>query len=116
MEHRCGTRHKVDLAVYARAHAGVVSSVGWLRDVSLTGGFLETALPAQPLAHISLRLIDGDGQLGPRLEGQVVRRASNGLGIEWSEYATDLIRALGRNSEMNDFNTTSAASGSRTSL
>jgi hypothetical protein len=112
MEHRCGTRYKVDLAVYARAHAGVVSSVGWLRDVSLTGGFLETALPAQPLAHISLRLIDTDGQLGPRLEGQVVRRASNGLGIEWSEYATELIRAVSRNSDRDQYTATSAASGS----
>jgi hypothetical protein len=112
MEHRCGTRYKVDLAVYARAHSGVVSSVGWLRDVSLSGGFLETALPAQPLAHISLRLIDGDGQLGPRLEGQVIRRAANGLGIEWSEYATELIRALGRNSETDKYISTSAASGS----
>jgi hypothetical protein len=112
MEHRCGTRHKVDLAVYARAHAGVVSSVGRLRNVSLSGGFLETALPAQPLAHISLRLIDTDGQLGPRLEGQVIRRDSNGLGIEWSDYATELIRALGRSTATDNLAATSAASGS----
>lgn len=112
MEHRCGTRYKVDLAVYARAHAGVVSSVGRLRNVSLSGGFLETALPAQPLAHISLRLIDTDGQLGPRLEGQVIRRDSNGLGIEWSEYATELIRALGRSSESDSFAAICAASSS----
>ena len=111
MEHRCGTRYKVDLAVYARAHAGVVSSVGRLRNVSLSGGFLETALPAQPLAHISLRLIDAEGQLGPRLEGQVIRRDSNGLGIEWCEYATELIRALGRSPERDNFAATSAASG-----
>lgn len=112
MEHRCGTRYKVDLAVYARGHSGVVSSVGWLRNVSLTGGFLETALPAQPLSHVSLRLIDGDGELGPRLEGQVIRRTPTGIGIEWSEYATDLIRALGRNSATDNYTTTSAASGS----
>jgi hypothetical protein len=112
MEHRCGTRHEVDLAVYARAHSGVVSSVGRLRNVSLTGGFLETALPAQPLAHISLRLIDADGELGPRLEGQVIRRNSNGLGIEWWEDATELIRALGRNSERDNYATTTVASGS----
>ena len=112
MEHRCGARYDVDLAVYARAHAGVVSSVGSLRNVSLTGGFLETALPAQPLSHISLRLIDADGELGPRLEGQVVRRTSNGLGVEWCEYATELIRALGRNSETDNYPTPSAASGS----
>jgi len=112
MEHRCGTRYKVDLPVYARAHAGVVSSVGRLRDVSLSGGFLETALPAQPLAHISLRLMDAEGQLGPRLEGQVVRRASNGLGIEWSEYATELIQAVNRNSDRDTYASTSAASGS----
>jgi hypothetical protein len=112
MEHRCGTRYKVDLAVYARAHAGVVSSFGRLRDVSLTGGFLETALPAQPLSHISLRLTDAEGELGPRLEGQVIRRTPTGLGIEWCEYATELIRALGRNSETDNYTATSAASGS----
>lgn len=111
MEHRCGTRHEVDLAVYARAHAGVVSSVGWLRNVSLTGGFLETALPAQPLSHISLRLIDAEGELGPRLEGQVIRRTSSGLGIEWCEYATELIRALGRNSEKENYTAPTVASG-----
>ena len=97
MEHRCGARYPVDVSVYARAHAGVVSFVGRLQNVSLSGGFLHTQLPVQPLSHISLRLFDEDGPFGPRLEGQVVRRDANGLGIEWSEYAPELIRALSPN-------------------
>ena len=45
MEHRYGTRHEVDIGVYARSHGGVVSSAGFLRDISASGGFLLTHLP-----------------------------------------------------------------------
>ena len=99
MEHRCGARYPVDVAVYARAHAGVVSFVGRLRNVSMSGGYLHTSLPVQPLSHISLRLFDEDGPFGPRLEGQVVRRDPVGLGIEWTEYAPELIQALSHSPE-----------------
>jgi hypothetical protein len=92
MEHRCGTRFKVEIPVYARAHAGAVSSLGCLLNVSETGGFLLTTLPAQPQSHISLRLIYGEGESDQRLEGQVVRQSFAGLGIVWSEPATELIR------------------------
>jgi len=94
MEHRCGTRHEVEIEVYARSHGGVVSSVGWLRNISASGGFLVTTLPIQPPAHISLRLVDGEGHFPSRIEGHVVRRTSEGLGIEWSEYAPELVRHL----------------------
>ena len=92
MEHRCGARYEVDLAVYARTHGGVVSCVGWLRDISVSGGFLRITLPVQALSHISMRLIDADGAFGPRLEGQVVRLSPDGVGIEWCDYAPELIR------------------------
>jgi len=97
MEHRYGARYLVAIAVYARAHAGVVSFVGQLRNVSVSGGFLHTTLPVQPLSHISLRLLADDGPFGPRLEGQVVRRDSDGVGIEWSELAPELIQTLRHN-------------------
>lgn len=92
MEHRCGTRHEVNIAVYARSHGGVVSSVGWLRNVSASGGFLCTTLPIHPPAHISLRLVDADGHFPVRIEGHVVRCTSDGLGIEWAEYTPELVR------------------------
>jgi len=95
MEHRCGTRHEVDIAVYARSHGGVVSSIGFLRDISASGGFMLTQLPFPLFAKISLRLVDAEGNFGPRLEGHVVRRAPEGVGVEWSDYVPDIIRTLG---------------------
>ena len=96
MEHRCGTRHPTDLQVYIRSHGGTVSSLGRLSNASLSGGFLITTLPAQPLSRISLRFADAQGRpgVGPSLEGHVIRRGAHGLGIEWSEYAPMPIRAL----------------------
>jgi PilZ domain-containing protein len=93
MEHRCGTRYKVEIPVYARAHSGAVSSLGCLLNISETGGFLLTTLPVETHSHISLRLIDAEGESSQRLEGEVVRRSFAGLGIVWCEPATDLIRA-----------------------
>jgi len=110
MEYRCGRRYSVEIPVYARVHSGVVSSPGCLLNVSVTGGFLLTTLPAQPQSHICLRLIENE--LCPRLEGQVVRRSFAGLGIEWFEPAAALIRTLGFNTESSFYGGTSAASGS----
>jgi hypothetical protein len=94
MEHRCGTRHPVDFLVYVRSHGGAVSSAGRLSCISVSGGFIYTSLPAQPLSTISLRLVDAGGRLGESLEGHVIRRSPQGLGIEWSDDASGLIRDL----------------------
>lgn len=94
MEHRCGTRYPIELEVYVCVHAGAVSSIGHLSNISLSGGFLSTRLPARPLARISLRLVDGQRRMGPVLEGHVIRQSAAGLGIEWSEYAPSLVRTL----------------------
>ncbi len=112
MEHRSGTRHKVEIPVYARAHSGAVSSLGCLLNVSVTGGFLLTTLPAEPHSHISLRLIDSEGEFCHRLEGEVVWRSFGGLGIAWHEPAAALVRALGLDSDTYDYTPSSAASGS----
>ena len=112
MEHRCGTRHKVEIPVYARGHSGAVSSLGCLLNVSETGGFLLTTLPAQPHSHISLRLIAAEGDSTHRLEGEVVWRSFAGLGIAWCEPATELIETLGLDSERPQYSAPSTASGS----
>jgi PilZ domain-containing protein len=110
MEHRCVPRYEVEIPVYARAHLGVVSSVGCLLNVSEAGGFLLTTLPAKLHSNVSLQLIDGG--LSLNLEGQVVRRSFAGLGIEWCEPAAKLIRTLDVNSERCSRGGKSAASGS----
>ena len=94
MEHRCGTRHSVDLLVYVSSHGGAVSSAGQLRCISVSGGFLYTTLPVQPLSRISLRLADSTGRLGAHLEGHVIRRSTNGLGIEWNHDVSHLLNRL----------------------
>ena len=97
MEHRAGVRYQVDIAAYVRTHGGVVSSVGWLRDISVSGGFLRTTLLVPALSPISLRLIDAKGEFAATIKGQVVRCEPDGLGLEWSEFAPELVRewALG---------------------
>jgi len=112
MDDRYGTRYKVEIPVYARTHSGAVSSPGCLLSVSVTGGFLLTTLPARPHSHISLRLIDSDNGLWHRLEGEVVWRSFAGVGIEWSQPATELIRTLGLNCESYDYSPRSTCSGS----
>src|SRR5690349_12672876 len=97
MEHRFVRRYKVEIPVYAQACPGVVSSLGCLLNVSVTGGFLLTPLPAKLHSNVSLQLVGGE--LYRRLEGKVVRRSFAGLGIEWCEPAAELIRSLGVNSE-----------------
>jgi hypothetical protein len=94
MEHRCGTRHQVDIAVEATSHGGAMTSVGWLNDISLSGGFLVCRLPVLPHSRVSLQVIDADGSFGPKLEARVIRHAPNGVGIEWEEYAPELVRNL----------------------
>ena len=111
MERRSAPRYKVAIPVYAQAHSGAVSSKGYLLDVSLTGGFLLTTLPAELNSLISLRLIETNGEMGQRLEGQVVRRSFAGVGIAWSEPATELIRSLGLDRETDDDSPSSTASG-----
>jgi hypothetical protein len=95
MEHRYGTRYKIDVDLYARMYGGVVSSVGKLREVSVSGGFVRTVLQVRPLARVSLQLfIPVQRHRGFFVEGHVVRSTVDGFGVEWSEYASELVRVL----------------------
>jgi hypothetical protein len=91
MEHRYGTRYRVDLGVHLHAYRQTLSAVGRLREVSVSGGVVTTTLPVRPLAFISLRVqIAGSTQL--EIEGQVVRRTAMGVAIEWTNYAPELVQ------------------------
>ena len=94
MEHRCGTRYQVDLLVHVRSHGGSVSSVGRLRDISMTGGFILTTLPAHSLSRVLVRVSDAEGRSRLTLEGHIIRKDANGLGVEWSEQTLDLAQRL----------------------
>lgn len=91
MEHRYGMRYPVDVGVYARSLHGAVSSIGHLCEISISGGLVRTTLPIRPLAYISLEvLVSGR----PAIEGQVVRRTPDGIGVEWNDYAPWLVQLL----------------------
>lgn len=57
-------------------------------NVSLSGAFVQTALKVPVLSRVHLVVA------GSQIEGLIVRQTEAGLGLEWSEFAGDLIQAL----------------------
>jgi len=113
MEHRSGIRYQVEIPVYAQAQPTAVCSLGCLLNISITGGFLLTVLPAQLNSLISLCPIGPEGQRPHRLHGQVVWRSFAGLGIVWSKPTAELVRTLTLTCESDeDYGPPSTASGS----
>lgn len=84
-------RYPIEVGVYARSLHGVVSSIGQLREVSISGGFVRTTLPIRSLAYVSLEILVGGR---PSIDGQVVRCTPEGIAIEWSEYSPWIVQLL----------------------
>jgi len=115
VEHRCGARYVVDVPVYVRAQDGLPSGFGRLRELSASGGFIETRLDVQPLSRVAVQLLTSwhppsepvaseavasepptsNAPPSPLIvEAEVVRLGLHGLYLEWTEYAADLVRCL----------------------
>jgi len=96
MEHRLGARHMTEVDVYLRTWGSTVSARGRLRDLSVSGAFISTSLPCRPLLHVTVQIC-ADGRRrrnGIAVEGQIVRLAEGGIGVEWSELQPELIAQL----------------------
>ena len=96
MEHRLGSRHATDVDVYLRTWGSTVSARGRLTDLSVSGAFVAPLLPCRPLLHVTVQIAP-EGRprrSGPSLEGQIVRLADGGIGIEWSELQPELVAQL----------------------
>lgn len=95
MEHRWGNRRDINRTVHIETRAGVASR-GRITNVSISGAFVRTALPAPLFSHIRLQFTGMvHGKRAPiSVEGQVVRKDESGFGVEWSEFAADAVRAL----------------------
>jgi hypothetical protein len=96
MEHRLGSRHAVDLEVYLRTWGSTVSAKGRLADLSVSGAFVSTQLPCQPLLHITVQIVP-EGRTrrtGMSIEGLIARLAEGGIGIEWDELQPELLTQL----------------------
>lgn len=93
MEHRWGRRVPADVGVQIFADP---ASAGWgrLRDISVSGGFVETALRVPVLCTLSLMVpaIRCKDRLIAR--AIVVRNAADGIGVEWCEGDSDVVSAL----------------------
>lgn len=85
MEHRWGNRTLVNLPVWI---SGVgVFGAGILRDVSISGAFLETSLSLASLKMVRVEVRDRrrQGMAAAAGWGFVVRHDANGIGIEWCD-------------------------------
>jgi hypothetical protein len=95
MEHRWG--HRVSCGIDVKLFADP-ASVAWgrIRDLSISGGYIETALPLRPLSTLRLvRVPSGRPTCEPKtIRAIVVRRDSNGVGVEWLDGEMDAVEAL----------------------
>lgn len=83
MEHRWGVRRPCRARVVVSA-GGDVTGTARLRDISLSGAFLETQLPLVPFSQIAVAVLNADGSRHPvELTASVVRTTPDGVGIEW---------------------------------
>jgi len=86
MEHRWGRRWDtaIDATLFSRRCA---VGRGRIRNLSLTGAFVQTPFAFRPLSLVDLELCLGLSHRKEthRVAGTVVRSSSDGIGIEWSD-------------------------------
>ena len=95
-EVRFGERIPLELRVSLRTDHGIAGS-GTLRDASISGARIETALDLPVFTNLAVTL-PADGASAPRqLAACVVRHAPDGVGVEWRDMAcATLLSLLGR--------------------
>lgn len=83
MDHRFGRRIPCGTPVAISAGT-VILGAGRLRNVSLSGAFVETALDLPPFSQIAIEK-QCEGGRDIQLLASVVRKDADGVGIEWCE-------------------------------
>jgi len=95
MEHRWGRRRACRARVFVSGGNGV-AGVGGLRNVSMSGAYLETDMSLPLFARIAVSVLLDDGSKCDEFTATVVRREAHGAGIEWTEpVAGSICGALG---------------------
>lgn len=95
MEHRWGKRVPLDLTV--TLDWGVSKGLaGHLRDVSLSGGYIEGVrlIPLWAGVYVELQGLTGKQGEWDRVKGYVVRSEPNGVALEWADFAPRAVRRL----------------------
>ncbi len=94
MEHRWGWRLRVDLTARVGDAAGEMS-IARLRDVSVSGAFLETAVRVPAFSCVDVQFRTCRGGNSRALSAHVVRSTSEGIAVEWDEFApADVARLM----------------------
>jgi len=85
MEHRWGPRRPCSARVCVSASGGV-SGLGKLKNLSMSGAFLEIAVPLPLFAQLAIAVLRNDGATHQlEFTAVVVRHEVNGVGIEWCD-------------------------------
>ncbi len=96
MEHRWGQRFKV--AIEARLHLRqpYAARRGRVVNISASGAFIQTniALPVLDCIQVEIQIPVEGGHASIRLPAGVVRRARDGVGVEWCEAESLVIAEL----------------------
>lgn len=93
MEHRWGNRVPTDVEVQVLADP---ATAGWgrLRDISISGGFIETALRIRPLSTLCMTVPATRFEGVRNVHAVVVRGQADGVGVEWFDGGSDVIVTL----------------------
>ena len=94
MEHRWGQRAVCRKQVRLSAGAGI-GGTGRLRDVSMSGAFIETASVLPPLTRIEIAVLPTTpGGREILVMASVVRSERDGVGVEWCEMSAGSVCAM----------------------
>ena len=94
MEHRRGQRKPAHQRVRVLT-AGGIAGRGHILNVSISGAFIRTPLPARLLSVVQVAIVaDHCSRVSTIVAAQVVRKTAEGLGLEWCEPAPALVDAL----------------------
>ena len=87
MEHRWGDRVAVDQPV--RISSAGITGTGTLRNLSVSGAFIETSLPLAAMAKVRVWFprAAGSRTASAAALGFVVRRERDAIGVEWCDLA-----------------------------
>jgi uncharacterized protein YjdB len=93
MEHRWGRRDPVDVDVRIFAHP---ASAGWgrLRDISISGGFIQTGLRVATLSTLCVTMPATRYRGELTLRAIVARSDASGVGVEWFDDDSEIVAAL----------------------
>jgi hypothetical protein len=96
LEHRWGARARVNMPVLVEAAALPVGN-GCMKNLSLSGAFMKSDrdLRLHTIIEVSIAL-PPPSSCTAVIKAHVVRKIGDGVGIEWSDFAPNIIKDLVR--------------------